>query len=187
MALVATLCICIVFVPMFFLNGVVRYLFVPLAEAIIFAMLASYVLSRSLIPTLAKYWLRMHEGHGAGAPPDPRGCRVAHRGRPALSSSPIKPNPRSFYDLIYRIFRQSDHQPPAKFQRAEDPVEIPQGHPESQDRDGSLLRSSGNRRDSARCRQGIARSDLSGRIGPFTYPTPLRPRAAPPVPPGSSS
>ena len=62
-ALVATLCICIVFVPMFFLNGVARYLFVPLAEAICFAMLASYVLSRTLIPTLAKYWLRMHEGH----------------------------------------------------------------------------------------------------------------------------
>jgi CzcA family heavy metal efflux pump len=63
-AFVATLCICIVFVPMFFLNGVARYLFVPLAEAICFAMLASYVLSRTLIPTLAKYWLRMHEGHG---------------------------------------------------------------------------------------------------------------------------
>src|SRR5579859_1920811 len=62
-ALVATLCICIVFVPMFFLNGVARYLFVPLAEAICFAMLASYVLSRTLIPTLAKYWLRMHAGH----------------------------------------------------------------------------------------------------------------------------
>jgi multidrug efflux pump subunit AcrB len=67
-ALVATLCICIVFVPMFFLNGVARYLFVPLAEAITFAMLASYVLSRTLIPTLAKYWLRMHEVHEAGAP-----------------------------------------------------------------------------------------------------------------------
>src|SRR6202167_4723292 len=62
-AFVATLCICIVFVPMFFLNGVARYLFVPLAEAICFAMLASYVLSRTLVPTLAKYWLRMHAGH----------------------------------------------------------------------------------------------------------------------------
>jgi multidrug efflux pump subunit AcrB len=59
-AFVATLCICIVFVPMFFLDGVARYLFVPLAEAICFAMLASYVLSRTLVPTLAKYWLRMH-------------------------------------------------------------------------------------------------------------------------------
>jgi CzcA family heavy metal efflux pump len=65
-AFVATLCICIVFVPMFFLNGVARYLFVPLAEAICFAMLASYVLSRTLVPTLAKYWLRMHEGHVQG-------------------------------------------------------------------------------------------------------------------------
>ncbi|MGY6152030.1 efflux RND transporter permease subunit [Paraburkholderia graminis] len=52
-ALVSTLCICIVFVPMFFLTGVARYLFVPLAEAVVFAMLASYILSRTLVPTLA--------------------------------------------------------------------------------------------------------------------------------------
>ena len=56
-ALVSTLCICIVFVPMFFLTGVARYLFVPLGEAVVFAMLASYLLSRTLIPTLANYWL----------------------------------------------------------------------------------------------------------------------------------
>ncbi len=56
-ALVSTLCICIVFVPMFFLTGVARYLFVPLAEAVIFAMLASYLLSRTLVPTLASYLL----------------------------------------------------------------------------------------------------------------------------------
>ena len=59
-ALVSTLCICIVFVPMFFLTGVARYLFVPMAEAVVFAMLASYILSRTLVPTLAKYWLRKH-------------------------------------------------------------------------------------------------------------------------------
>ncbi|MBM2885147.1 efflux RND transporter permease subunit [Chromobacterium phragmitis] len=52
-AFVSTLCICIVFVPMFFLEGVARYLFVPMAEAVVFAMLASYVLSRTLVPTLA--------------------------------------------------------------------------------------------------------------------------------------
>jgi multidrug efflux pump subunit AcrB len=57
-ALVSTLCICIVFLPMFFLSGVARYLFVPLAEAVVFAMLASYVLSRTLVPTLAMYLLR---------------------------------------------------------------------------------------------------------------------------------
>jgi CzcA family heavy metal efflux pump len=51
-ALVSTLCICIVFVPMFFLAGVAKYLFAPLAEAVVFAMLASYVLSRTLVPTL---------------------------------------------------------------------------------------------------------------------------------------
>ena len=57
-AFVSTLCICIVFVPMFFLTGVARYLFVPLAEAVCFAMLASYLLSRTLIPTLVMYLLR---------------------------------------------------------------------------------------------------------------------------------
>src|SRR6202051_298127 len=65
-ALVSTLCICIVFLPMFFLGGVARYLFVPLAEAVVFAMLASYLLSRTLVPTLAMYLLRVKE-HGAVA------------------------------------------------------------------------------------------------------------------------
>jgi multidrug efflux pump subunit AcrB len=59
-ALVSTLCICIVFLPMFFLSGVARFLFVPLGEAVVFAMLASYVLSRTLVPTLSKFWLRAH-------------------------------------------------------------------------------------------------------------------------------
>jgi CzcA family heavy metal efflux pump len=62
-ALVSTLCICIVFVPMFLLTGVSRYLFVPLAEAVIFAMLASYVLSRTLVPTMALYLLRAKSHH----------------------------------------------------------------------------------------------------------------------------
>jgi multidrug efflux pump subunit AcrB len=62
-ALVSTLCICVVFVPMFLLSGVSRFLFVPLAEAVVFAMIASYVLSRTLVPTLAMYWLRKHEPH----------------------------------------------------------------------------------------------------------------------------
>jgi multidrug efflux pump subunit AcrB len=57
-ALVSTLSICIVFVPMFLLAGIAKYLFVPLAEAVVFAMLASYVLSRTLIPTLASFWLK---------------------------------------------------------------------------------------------------------------------------------
>jgi multidrug efflux pump subunit AcrB len=65
-ALVSTLCICIVFLPMFFLGGVARYLFVPLAEAVVFAMLASYMLSRTLVPTLAMYLLRADE-HGTAA------------------------------------------------------------------------------------------------------------------------
>jgi multidrug efflux pump subunit AcrB len=63
---VSTLAICIVFVPMFLLTGVARYLFVPLAEAVVFAMLASYVFSRTLVPTLAKYLLKesvLEHGH----------------------------------------------------------------------------------------------------------------------------
>ncbi len=57
-AIVATLCICIVFLPMFFLTGISKYLFVPMAEAVIFAMLASYFLSRTLLPTMALYLLK---------------------------------------------------------------------------------------------------------------------------------
>jgi len=70
-ALVSTLCICIVFVPMFFLSGVARYLFVPLAEAVVFAMLASYVLSRTIIPTMVQWFYRnsSYAGHGTGALP----------------------------------------------------------------------------------------------------------------------
>jgi CzcA family heavy metal efflux pump len=63
-ALVSTLCICIVFMPMFLLSGVARYLFVPLAEAVVFAMIASYILSRTLVPTLAMYLLKEREGKG---------------------------------------------------------------------------------------------------------------------------
>jgi multidrug efflux pump subunit AcrB len=69
-ALVSTLAISIVFVPMFMLSGAARYLFVPLAEAVVFAMLASYVLSRTLVPTLAKYLLARRPGQAeAGAEP----------------------------------------------------------------------------------------------------------------------
>jgi len=64
-ALVSTLSICIVFVPMFLLTGVARYLFVPMAEAVVFAMLASYLLSRTLVPTMAKYLLRAHAGESS--------------------------------------------------------------------------------------------------------------------------
>jgi multidrug efflux pump subunit AcrB len=62
-AFVSTLCICIVFVPMFFLTGVAHYLFVPLAEAVVFAMLASYVISRTLVPTLVMWFYRNVQSH----------------------------------------------------------------------------------------------------------------------------
>ncbi|MDR6642093.1 CzcA family heavy metal efflux pump [Luteibacter sp. 1214] len=71
-AFVSLLCICIVFVPMFFLNGVARFLFVPMAEAVMFAMIASFILSRTLVPTMAKYLLHPHDHddpHGEGKAP----------------------------------------------------------------------------------------------------------------------
>jgi multidrug efflux pump subunit AcrB len=64
--LVSTIAICIVFVPMFMLAGIAGYLFVPFAEAVVFAMLASYVLSVTLVLTLAKYWLKPQEAHPEG-------------------------------------------------------------------------------------------------------------------------
>jgi len=64
-AFVSTLCICIVFIPMFFLSGVAKYLFVPLAEAVIFAMLASYMWSRTIVPTLAMYLLSAEDEYHA--------------------------------------------------------------------------------------------------------------------------
>ena len=67
-AFVSTLCICIVFVPMFLLSGVARYLFVPLAEAVMFAVAASYVLSRTLVPTLIMWFERNHHKPGEATP-----------------------------------------------------------------------------------------------------------------------
>ncbi|MGU3391115.1 efflux RND transporter permease subunit [Sphingomonas sp. M1A8_2b] len=69
-AFVSLLCICIVFVPMFFLPGVAGFLFVPLALSVVFAMIASFILSRTLVPTMAMYLLKPHAGdvHAAGTP-----------------------------------------------------------------------------------------------------------------------
>jgi CzcA family heavy metal efflux pump len=66
-AFVSLLCICIVFIPMFFLQGIPRFLFVPMAEAVIFAMIWSFILSRTLVPTMAMYLLKPHQ-HEHGAP-----------------------------------------------------------------------------------------------------------------------
>jgi multidrug efflux pump subunit AcrB len=89
-AFVSLLCICIVFVPMFFLDGVSRFLFVPMAEAVIFAMIFSFILSRTLVPTMANYLLKAHEtgeGHAHG-----------HHGvsKPAPSSNPLVNFQRGF-------------------------------------------------------------------------------------------
>ena len=77
-AFVSLLCICIVFIPMFFLNGVARFLFVPMAESVMFAMVFSFLLSRTLVPTMAKYLLRMH---------------AAHAGTTGNEESPLPKNP----------------------------------------------------------------------------------------------
>jgi multidrug efflux pump subunit AcrB len=90
---VSTLAICIVFVPMFLLTGVARYLFVPLAEAVVFAMLASYIFSRTLVPTLAKYLLR------AG---------VLEHGHPKPSRNPFTRFHRSF-ERGFAGFRRNYH------------------------------------------------------------------------------
>jgi multidrug efflux pump subunit AcrB len=66
-ALVSLLCICIVFIPMFFLEGVARFLFVPMAKAVIFALVCSFILSRTLVPTMANWLLRAHDTHAAHA------------------------------------------------------------------------------------------------------------------------
>jgi multidrug efflux pump subunit AcrB len=68
-AFVSLLCICIVFIPMFFLQGVARFLFVPMAESVMFAMVFSFLLSRTLVPTMAKYLLHRHVEHAGGPPP----------------------------------------------------------------------------------------------------------------------
>ena len=74
-AFVSLLCICIVFVPMFFLTGVSRFLFVPLAEAVVFAMVWSFILSRTLVPTMANYLLHAHPHDERGNPLPPRPSR----------------------------------------------------------------------------------------------------------------
>ncbi|MDB6028979.1 MAG: cation/multidrug efflux pump, partial [Verrucomicrobiales bacterium] len=79
-ALVSTLCICIVFVPMFLLGGVARYLFVPLAEAVVFAVLASYALSRTLVPTLVMYFERnVKRGSAKDQPKAPTRSSILYR------------------------------------------------------------------------------------------------------------
>jgi multidrug efflux pump subunit AcrB len=68
-AFVSLLCICIVFVPMFFLDGIARFLFVPMAEAVMFAMVSSFILSRTFVPTLCNYLLKPHVDHGEHGKP----------------------------------------------------------------------------------------------------------------------
>lgn len=78
-ALVATACICIAFVPMFFLPGVAGKLFAPLAQAVVFAMVASYVLSRTLVPTLVMYLMQHRARHAVEAPSHGALARIHHR------------------------------------------------------------------------------------------------------------
>jgi multidrug efflux pump subunit AcrB len=95
-ALVSTLSICIVFVPMFLLAGIAKFLFIPLAEAVVFAMLASYILSRTLVPTLAKFWLKPHDAAARHKPRNvlariSRAVRAGLRGHARQVSRPAEP------------------------------------------------------------------------------------------------
>jgi multidrug efflux pump subunit AcrB len=100
-AFVSLLCICIVFVPMFFLTGVARFLFVPLAEAVMFAMFWSFVLSRTLVPTMAKYLLHPHEDH-AGSPPPSRNPLVRFQRRFEAGFERVR---NSYRDLLSMAIR----------------------------------------------------------------------------------
>jgi CzcA family heavy metal efflux pump len=100
-AFVSTLAICIVFVPMFFLTGVARYLFVPLAEAVVFAMLASYLLSRTLVPTMAKYLLKGHEQEAGHVPSESRNPLVRLQIRFEHAFEKFRD---SYHELLERCF-----------------------------------------------------------------------------------
>jgi len=95
-AFVSLLCICIVFVPMFFLPGVAGYLFVPMALSVVFAMIASFILSRTLVPTMAMYLLKPHANVGGGD----------HLAGSAASSNPLVRFQRGFEQRFER-FRQT--------------------------------------------------------------------------------
>jgi multidrug efflux pump subunit AcrB len=92
-AFVSSLCICIVFVPMFLLSGVARFLFVPLAESVVFAVMASYFFSRTLVPTLAMYLVKDEHGEGDGKddgqPGDDERHEPPHPGQPALQQAAV--------------------------------------------------------------------------------------------------
>ena len=99
-AFVSLLCICIVFVPMFFLDGVARFLFVPMAEAVMFAMICSFILSRTLVPTMANYLLQPHahacaRASVAAALAQSAGAASSAASRPASSASA-----RGYRDLL---------------------------------------------------------------------------------------
>ncbi|HEV2394053.1 MAG TPA: efflux RND transporter permease subunit [Verrucomicrobiae bacterium] len=109
-AFVSTLCICIVFVPMFFLTGVAHYLFVPLAEAVVFAMLASYVLSRTLVPTLVMWFYRNVQHYPQGVAHEAQACAPAGSGRvplPRLSLWQRLTSIQTAFENLFNRFRES--------------------------------------------------------------------------------
>jgi multidrug efflux pump subunit AcrB len=101
-AFVSLLCICIVFIPMFFLNGVAHYLFVPMAEAVMFAMIASFCLSRTLVPTMAAYLLRPHSVGGHVSGELLQMMQPVHN-KPSLSKNPLVRFQQAFERRFARI------------------------------------------------------------------------------------
>ena len=93
-AFVTLLCLCIVFVPMFQLGGVAGYLFRPLAEAVVFALVGSFILSRTLVPTMANYLMRHHQARRASSEHPPRGRAIRSSGC-SRRSRPLLAHPRT--------------------------------------------------------------------------------------------
>jgi len=104
-AFVSLLCICIVFIPMFMLNGVARYLFVPMAEAVVFAMIASFFLSRTLVPTMAAYLLKPHATLGHSSAHLAETMRVEHK-TPVKTDNPLLAFQQRF-EVIFSGIRKS--------------------------------------------------------------------------------
>ncbi len=109
-AFVSTLCICIVFVPMFFLSGVARFLFVPLAEAVVIAMVASYILSRTLVPTLVMLLMR-------GSHPVPLAAEGRGEGRGDVAASPSPPALSRRRESGSGVFQRVHHAFDRQFER----------------------------------------------------------------------
>ena len=178
-AFVSLLCICIVFIPMFFLSGVARFLFVPMAESVMFAMVFSFLLSRTLVPTLAKYLLRKHaapgrrSGDGTGPPPSKNPLvRFQHGFETELRAAArrLSRSAGARHRTSQRVCRGLSrlHRPLVSARAVSRPQFLPAGRrrPDSAARAGAGRHAHrGDRRAFRRGREGDPRGDPAGRSG----------------------